>query len=163
MYALVLVVFALAAMAFLWRQNGAKFRAPVYRERVFAKGADTSSFAYPTPDAAPVAEFATAPHAAASAAWHLSNSTAAHGTHALIGRDGRTSLDGRSSFKELGGSTDDRVARVQGSLQRRHARTMTKATTANAMSQFTPWVEPGLTKEERRDWWGEENVFVERN
>jgi hypothetical protein len=176
--AVLLLVFGLAVLALVrvgWRgldlgtpapgilgknafRPRAAYRVPVHREKVYDKLVDTCAINYPG-DTGAVAEFADPADAAQSPEWHLLNSTAAHGTHPLVDADGRTQLEGRSAFKELAGTTDDRIARVRGAHQRRAARTRTKATTANAMAMFMPHIEPGLSKAQRRDWWENANTF----
>lgn len=93
-------------------------------------------------------------------AHHLAASTAAHGTHTRVRDDGVPSLDGQASFAELGGSTDDRVARITGSLQRRRARTLSRPKTAQAMGMMTPWLEPHFTKNQQQSWWGNDEVVA---
>lgn len=136
------------------REFAAGYRVPTFREKV-----NDPAGARCDGSTGPAAEFAVLNDAQRPPEWHLTNSTAAHGTHPLLDADGRAQLEGRSSFKELTGTTDDRIARVQGALQRRDARTRTKATTANAMAQFAPYVEPHLSKAQRRDWWGNSETF----
>lgn len=95
---------------------------------------------------------------AAAVAKHLNASTAAHGSHTLQREDGRPSLEGKSSFAGLGNSHDDRVARVRGAQQRRHARTLAQPKTAKALEMMTSWVEPRMTEGQARDWWGSEEA-----
>jgi len=95
---------------------------------------------------------------ASPTARHLRDSNAAEATHTLTHENGLPGLEGKSAFAELGTSVDDRMARVHGEHQRRHARTLSRPRTAQAIDMMRPWLEPRMAAGQSRDWWGAEDA-----
>jgi hypothetical protein len=97
--------------------------------------------------------------------WHLGASTAAHGTNRTRRapshnnrNPGHPSLDGASAH-DLGGSTDERLARVKSAHQRRATRTNARNKGGDAHNMLVPWIAPEFQTSEARDWWDEDNNF----
>jgi hypothetical protein len=149
--ALLLLVIAAAGLAVLASYaGGSAAPAPAGGAAEVAGAAESSDG-----DARPVAGYESSMVPPIS---HLVTSSAAHGTHTRVRPDGRPSLEGKSSFSELGGTTDDRLARMTGALQRRYACTLTKPKTAQAIAMTTPHMEPTLAANQNKCWWGNDNV-----
>jgi len=139
----VLLVLAAAAISFATSREAGQFRAPRPA----------------SPMAAPMApDVYRVEQRASPTARHLRDSNAAEATHTLTHENGLPGLEGKSAFAELGTSVDDRMARVHGEHQRRHARTLSRPRTAQAIDMMRPWLEPRMAAGQSRDWWGAEDV-----